>query len=125
MNDVLMSLCCEIYTSVPSFTTAPVAGMTGTVQEDDNPVTYTINNKHVTVDEQEHNCVSISDSATTMTQHACNNDDDNSPSTSSEDEENAPQSKADILAAAGVSINLEELQMQQSEQAPLELVTEV
>ena len=84
-------------------------------QGEDNPITSTDTSREVARDYQEH--VTISDGA------AATQQEDSSSSSSEEDA--APQSKADILAAAGVSINLDELQMLQAEQAPLELVTEV
>ena len=105
---------------VPSFTTAPVE-----VQEqDDNPITYT--DRDASLDHQEHKGVAISNSAAAVQQRS-NSDDENegSSSTSSEDDEDIPQSNADILTAAGVSINLDELQKLKAEQAPLELITEV
>ena len=83
-------------------------------QGDDNPITSVGTGREVARDCQEH--VTISDGAAATQQE---------DSSSSSSEEDAPQSKADILAAAGVSLNLEELQMLQAEQAPLELVTEV
>jgi len=88
------------------------------VQVKDNPITYP--SSEVAQDHPDHKGVVISDNgAATLHSH---NDDEESSSSSEEDE---PQSKADVLAAAGVSIKLEELQMLQAEQAPLELVTEV
>ena len=89
-------------------------------QEKDNPITSVDTSKEVAQDCREDKHVTISDSAV-ATQQICDNDEESSSSS----EEDAPQSKADILASAGVSLNLEELQMLQAEQAPLELVTEV
>lgn len=83
-------------------------------QGEDNPITSVDTSREVAQDCREH--VAISDSAAATQQE---------DSSSSSSEEDAPQSKADILAGAGVSLNLEELQMLQAEQAPLELVTEV
>lgn len=88
------------------------------VQLEDNPITYT--SREVTVG---NNGVASSDSTVATTQN--DKDEETTSISSSEAEEDVPQSRADILAAAGVSINLEELQMLQAEQAPLELVTEV
>ena len=88
------------------------------MQVNDNPITYP--SSEVAQDHLDHKADAFSDNgAATLQSH---NDDEESSSSSEED---PPQSKADILAAAGVSINLEELQMLQAEQAPLELVTEV
>ena len=97
-------------------------------EENDNPVTYVDTSREAAGDHQEHKHVTISDSAA-ATQQKCDDDDDDDDeeekSTSLSSEEDLPQSMADVLAAAGVSLNLEELQMLQAEQAPLELVTEV
>ena len=98
-----------------------IVGVPVGIQEKHNPITCSDASRVVTSDHQEHKVVTIGDDPAAMQQN-CKADDESSSSSSEED---VPQTKADILAAAGVSINLEELQMLQAEQAPLELVTEV
>ena len=106
---------------VPSFTITPAK-----IAAQDNPVTYTDASGEVAPYQQEHKDSTISSStAVTLDQSNSNGCDKESTSASSDEAEDAPQSKADILAAAGVSINLEELQALQAQEAPLELVTEV
>ena len=112
---------------MPSFTITPAK-----ITTQDNPVTYTSTDtdEDVGPDHLEHKENTISDNTAAATLDQCNNNNDNdkesSTSTSSDEaEDDVPQSKADILAAAGVSVNLEELQTLQAEEAPLELVTEV
>ena len=107
---------------MPSFTITPAK-----IATQDNPVTYTGTSKEIGPDLLEHKESTISDNTATALDQCNNNDNDKeSTSTSSDEaEEDAPQSKTDILAAAGVSVNLEELQTLQAEEAPLELVTEV
>ena len=106
---------------VPSFTITPAK-----IAAQDNPVTYTDASGEVVPYQQEHKDSTISSStAVTLDQSNSNGFDKESTSASSDEAEDAPQSKADILAAAGVSINLEELQALQAQEAPLELVTEV
>lgn len=104
---------------VPSFTITPAK-----IAAQDNPVTYTDASGEVAPYQQEHKDSTIS-SSTAVTLDQSNGNDKESTSASSDEAEDAPQSKADILAAAGVSINLEELQVLQAQEAPLELVTEV